>query len=76
MSDNRLLTPADLGLEKRSKERAIKTLEEARAEADRETIMNILQNTGYNISYAAESLGISRMSLYRLMNKYQLCPEK
>jgi len=72
MSENRLLTPADMGLEKRRKERVVKTLEEARAEADRETIINILQNTGYNMSSAAENLGISRVSLYRLMNKYNL----
>jgi len=75
MSDNRLLTTADLGLDKRRKERVGKTLEEARTEADRETIMSILQNTGYNMSHAAENLGISRVSLYRLMNKYQLGPE-
>jgi len=76
MSENRFLTPADLGLEKRYKERGVKTLEEARAETDRETIMSILQNTGYNISHAAENLGISRVYLYRLMDKYELSPEK
>jgi len=38
--------------------------------------MSILQNTGYNLRHASEKLGISRMSLYRLMNKYNLSPEK
>jgi DNA-binding NtrC family response regulator len=76
VSDNRLLTPADLGLEKRRKARILKTLDEARAEADRDAIMNILQNTGYNISHASEMLDISRVSLYRLMDKYQLGYEK
>lgn len=72
MSDNRLLTPADLGLEKRCKERAVRTLEEARVAADREVIINAIQGAHYNLSRAAEALGISRVSLYRLMEKYKI----
>lgn len=70
MSENHLLTPADLGLDKRHKERTIKTLEEARAEADREAIMNSIQSARYNMSRAAEILNISRVSLYRMIEKY------
>jgi DNA-binding NtrC family response regulator len=70
MLENHLLTPADLSLDKRHKERTIKTLEEARAEADREAIMNSIQSAHYNMSRAAEILGISRVSLYRLIEKY------
>lgn len=70
MSENRLLTPTDLNLEKRHKERRIKTLEESRAEADREAIMNSIQNSHHNMSRAAGKLGISRVSLYRLIEKY------
>lgn len=72
MSENRLLTPADLGLDKRFKERALKTLEKARAEADRESILSSIKYARYNMSRAAEYLGISRVSLYRLIEKYQL----
>ncbi|MGR8978919.1 MAG: sigma 54-interacting transcriptional regulator [Gammaproteobacteria bacterium] len=72
MSENRLLTPADLGLERRLKERNVKTLEEARAEADRESILSSIHNAQYNMSRAAQNLGISRVSLYRLIDKYQL----
>lgn len=72
MSDNRLLSPTDLGLEKRYKERTLQTLEEARAFADRESIITSLNHTNYNISRAAEVLGITRVSLYRLINKYNL----
>jgi DNA-binding NtrC family response regulator len=72
MSENRLLTPADLGLDRRFKDRMIQTLEEARALADRESIISSLRHTNYNMSRAAESLGISRVSLYRLIEKYSL----
>lgn len=72
MSDNRLLTPADLGLERRSKGRTLKSLEEARAHAERESIINCLHYTNFNMSRTAEILEISRVSLYRLIDKYQL----
>jgi DNA-binding NtrC family response regulator len=73
MSENHLLTPADLGLDKRNKERiSIKTLEEARADADRETILSTMRHTCFNMSRAAKNLGISRVSLYRLIDKYHL----
>ncbi|MGR9037619.1 MAG: sigma 54-interacting transcriptional regulator [Gammaproteobacteria bacterium] len=72
MSENRLLTPADLGLDKRARDRRIKTLEEARAEAEQETILSTLRHARNNMSRAAQNLGISRVSLYRLMEKYQL----
>ena len=72
MSENRLLTPVDLGLDRRFKDRMLQTLEEARAFADRESIITCLRYTNYNMSRAADILGISRVSLYRLMDKYNL----
>ena len=72
VSENSLLTPADMGLERRYKERMLQTLEEARAVADRELILTSLRHTSNNMSRAAEALGISRVSLYRLMNKYEI----
>jgi len=72
MSENRLLTPTDLGLDRRFKDRMLQTLEEARAMADKESIITSLRHTNYNMSRAAETLGISRVSLYRLIEKYGL----
>ncbi|NOT10448.1 MAG: sigma-54-dependent Fis family transcriptional regulator [Methylococcaceae bacterium] len=72
MSENRLLTPTDLGLDRRYKDRVLQTLDEARSLADKEAIVTCLRHTNYNMSRAAESLGISRVSLYRLIEKYEL----
>jgi DNA-binding NtrC family response regulator len=73
MSENHLLTPADLGLDKRNKDRiSVKTLEQARADADCETILSTIRHTRFNMTRAARNLGISRVSLYRLIDKYQL----
>jgi DNA-binding NtrC family response regulator len=70
ISENRLLTPCDLGLDRRYKARMLRTLDEARALADRESIITCLRHTNNNMSRAAETLGISRVSLYRLIDKY------
>lgn len=72
MSENRLLTPVDLNLERRSKERVLRSLAEARALTDRDTIVASLYQTNNNVSRAAELLGINRVSLHRLIDKYQL----
>ena len=72
MSENHVLTPGDLRLERRYKDRSLLTLEESRALADRESITTWLRHTNNNMSHAAASLGISRVSLYRLMDKYQI----
>jgi DNA-binding NtrC family response regulator len=72
MSENRLLKPVDLGIDRRFKTRMLQTLDEARALADRESIITSLRHANNNVSRAAETLGISRVSLYRLMDKYSI----
>ena len=72
VSENNLLSLADLGLERRYKDRVLQTLVEARAISDQELIQNSLRHTSNNISHTAKTLGISRVSLYRLMNKYNM----
>ncbi len=69
MCDNSLIAPADLGLERRTSERNMLTLGEARSTAEREAIQTALRHTHKNISKAAKELGVSRVTLYRLMEK-------
>ena len=45
------------------------TLEQWRAHAEREAIMNALRRNRKNVTQAARELGISRMTLYRLMER-------
>ncbi len=69
-SENSLLFPEDLGLDRKTNTRTLQTIEEARAVADRILILDSMQHTGNNMSRSAELLGISRVSLYRLMDKH------
>jgi DNA-binding NtrC family response regulator len=71
-SENSLLTPEDLGIERRIKSRLLQTLDEGRAIADRDLILASLRHTGNNVTRAAEVLGISRVSLYRLIDKHNI----
>lgn len=69
MCEGRLITPADLGLERRISKRLLQTLEEARLAAEKEAIRNALRRARDNVSRAAKELGVSRVTLYRLMEK-------
>ena len=45
------------------------TLEQWRAHAEREAIANALRRNRKNVTQAARELGVSRMTLYRLMER-------
>lgn len=51
---------------------SVLTLEQAKADAEKQIILNTLKVTGNNISRAARRLAVSRMTLYRLLDKHQL----
>lgn len=68
LCDDNLISPKHLGLERRNNSRHVKTIEEARKQAEQEAIKNAVQYTNGNLTKAAEVLGISRASLYRLYN--------
>lgn len=77
MSEGRLITPEDLDLQLPNGPNGLhngEALEEARIRAERNAIHVCLQGNSSNISRAARDLGISRMTLYRLMEKHGITP--
>ncbi len=73
MSEHPLIRPDDLGLERRqSDSRYAASLEEARDLAERGVVMASLARNSFNILHAARELGISRVTLYRLMEKHHI----
>lgn len=71
MAEGRLISPEDLGLvECDEQPRAWDGLEEARTRAEHGAISISLQQAGRNVTVAAKQLGVSRMTLYRLMIKH------
>lgn len=70
MSENRLLTAADLGLEEGATARNTITLDHARDRAEQDVILRTLRYNDSNMSLTARQLGISRATLYRLVNKF------
>jgi two-component system, NtrC family, response regulator HydG len=73
MTDQRLITPLDLGLVMTSGPVSI-GLDAVRTRAERDAIAQTLGRVGRNITRAARELGVSRMTLYRLMDKHGLVP--
>ena len=49
-------------------------LDAARTLAERDAIRVTLTRVGRNVTHAARELGISRMTLYRLMDKHGIAP--
>jgi len=70
MAEGRLITPEDLDLPMPGALRNGEALEEVRIRAERDAINVCLQGSGSNVTRAARDLGVSRMTLYRLMEKH------
>lgn len=66
----RTLAPADLGLAVTPSDAP--DLQAAREQTERETIVDQLRASGFNMSECARRLHISRVTLYRLCHKYGL----
>lgn len=69
MAENGNITASDLGLEPVQTETVPFNLRQVREDAERRAITRALAQVGGSIAQAAELLGISRPTLYDLMNK-------
>lgn len=70
MADSNRITAEDLGLDAAEAELMELNLRHVRDEAERRAVIRALARTNGNIARAADALGISRPSLYDLMNRF------
>jgi two-component system NtrC family response regulator len=72
MAEGSLITAQDLNLKEGVDGMLLFNLKEVRTRAERQAIQQALSITDGNISRTAELLGVSRPTLYDLMNKYSI----
>ena len=72
MAESGVLHAADLGLDPANADPEFFNLRRVRDQAEREAVVRVLARVNGNISRAAELLGVSRPTLYDLMEKYGL----
>ena len=72
MADGKMVTAMDLGLQNGDGEGESLNLREVRQKAESKAIRVALTKSYGNISKASELLGITRPTLYDLLNKYGL----
>jgi DNA-binding NtrC family response regulator len=72
MAEGRFIQPEDLGFDRQTERNGMMTLEDARAAAERVMIRRALSQARNQVSRAAILLGVSRVTLYRLIDKYNI----
>ncbi len=75
MADGNRITADDLGLASAEADLGFFNLRQVREEAERQAVVRVLARTNGNIARAAEILGVSRPSLYDLMNRFGIKKE-
>ncbi len=75
MGDNRLIDASDLGLERAPRDPDGLTLDDARAHFERELLARSLRANGNQVSKTARQLGVSRVTLYRMLHRLNLRSE-
>jgi DNA-binding NtrC family response regulator len=71
MAERRMITAADLGLQA-APPQPLDSLEAIRVRAEKDAISLSLDRFSHNVTLAARELGVSRMTLYRLMAKHSI----
>lgn len=75
MADGKQITAADLGISSGDEELESLNLREVRQRAESKAIRTALMRNFGNVSRTAEELGVTRPTLYDLLNKYGLSAE-
>lgn len=71
--EHRRIRAQDLGFEgEPTAHGKARTLQAAREDAERETVEDALRHARDNVSHAARKLGVSRVTMYRLMRKHAI----
>jgi two-component system NtrC family response regulator len=71
MAEGNVLRAEEFGLAPATTE-DLRTLKDVRDDAEREAVVRVLSRVNGNLSRAAELLGISRPTLYDLLNRFGL----
>lgn len=72
MSRERFISPADLGLPPPRGGQNVVPLPRARAAFERQVIQSALSRNGNNMAKTARDLGVSRVTLYRLLGRFDI----
>lgn len=72
MADGAYITPEDMELKAHDSEAMPLNLKQVREEAERAAILRALGSTESNITEASKLLGVTRPTLYSLLEKYQI----
>jgi two-component system, NtrC family, response regulator len=75
MADGNRITADDLGLDAVEEDFAVLNLRHVRDEAEKRAVVCVLARVNGNIARAAEVLGVSRPTLYDLMNRFGIRKE-
>lgn len=75
MASGAQLTADDLGLASGAESVAVLNLKTVRTRAERQAVEQALAMTGGNVSHSADLLGVTRPTLYDLLEKLQIRPE-
>jgi len=70
LAEGRLITVDDLGLDSPAVPARTEVLTDSRDSAEKHAVIASLSRADRNVSQAARDLGVSRMTLYRLMEKH------
>ena len=75
MADGNRIAAEDLGLAAPQEDLECLNLRQVRDEAERRAVLKVLSRTNGNVARAADILGVSRPTLYDLMNRFGLKKE-